>query len=156
MSATVITSQRRALGFTSLDEVMPEVDRLLQGHRTVGKWSLGQICNHLTGSLVYSVEGFPVQLPWLIRKTLGPIFKRKVFQTGRMREGIKLPDHILPRPGLDARAEAEALRGALLAYSRHTGPLAPHPMFGPLSRDEWTRLHCIHCAHHLSFALPDD
>ena len=33
-------------------------------------------------------------------------------------------------------------------------PPAPHPFFGPLTRAEWTRLHCIHCAHHLSFALP--
>ena len=42
---------------------MPEVDRLLQGHRTVGNWSLGQICNHLAGSFIYSVEGFPAQGP---------------------------------------------------------------------------------------------
>ena len=71
-----------------------------------------------------------------------------------MKEGIKLPEKFLPRPGLDARAEAEALRGALNVYSAHAGPLADHPMFGPLSRDEWTRLHCIHCAHHLSFVQP--
>jgi hypothetical protein len=147
-------TERRPLAFATLDEVMPDVDRLLQGHRTIGRWSLGQICNHLSDALVLSVQGFGVKAPWILRKTLGPIAKRELYSTGRMREGIKLPEKFLPKPGLDARAEAEALRGALLAYSRHTGPMADHPMFGPLSRDEWTRLHCIHCAHHLSFAHP--
>jgi hypothetical protein len=85
---------------------------------------------------------------------MGPFVKRQLFKTGQMREKIQLPEKFLPKPGLDARAEAEALRGALQMYSTHSGPLADHPMFGPLNRDEWTRLHCIHTAHHLSFVLP--
>ncbi len=155
MSAGTIDSKRRALSFTSLSEVMPEVDRLLQGHRTVGNWSLAQICSHLAGSFIFSVEGFPARVPWLIRKTIGPLAKREVFGKGRMREGIKLPEKFTPPSGLDARAEAEALRAALNVYSAHAGPLADHPMFGRLSRDEWTRLHCIHCAHHLSFVVTE-
>jgi hypothetical protein len=146
--------ERRPLAFSTLDEVMPEVDRLLLGHTTIGNWSLGQICNHLAGSFIFSVEGFNARVPWLIRKTLGPIIKRQVLTTGQMREGIKLPEKFLPKSNLDARAEAEALRGALRAYAAHSGPLADHPMFGPMSRAEWTLLHCIHSAHHLSFVRP--
>jgi hypothetical protein len=71
-----------------------------------------------------------------------------------MDEGVKLPKEFLPRPGLDARAEAEALRAALRLYAAHAGPVAEHPFFGRISRDEWTRLHCIHWAHHLSFVHP--
>jgi hypothetical protein len=151
-----ITTGRRPLRFDSLDEVMPDVDRLLRGHRTLGRWSLGQICKHLTGGIVGSVEGFPGRAPWLLRMTLAPIIKRQILATGRMREGVKLPEKFLPRPGLDDRAEAEALRGALQLYAAHTGPMADHPFFGPLDRDTWTRIHRIHCAHHLSFALPDE
>ena len=33
------------------------------GHTTVGNWSLGQICNHLTKALTASVDGYPVQGP---------------------------------------------------------------------------------------------
>jgi hypothetical protein len=147
-------SERRVLSFSSLSEVMPDVDWLLQGHTTVGRWSLGQICNHLASGVVGSVEGFPGRAPWLIRVTLGPLAKRQLFATGRMRAGMKLPEKFLPRPGLAPRAEAEALRAALSLYSTHPGPPADHPLLGPLGRDEWTRLHCIHCAHHLGFALP--
>src|SRR3954451_10429489 len=101
---------RRDLSFASLDRVMPEIDRLLEGHTTVGNWSLGQICNHLGATLVGSLEGFGVQAPWLVRKTIGQVVRRRILRSGRMRAGVKLPERFLPRPGLDARAEAEALR----------------------------------------------
>jgi hypothetical protein len=147
-------AERRPLAFTSLAEVMPEVDRLLAGHKTVGRWSLGQVCNHLSDSLNYSIDGFNAKVPWLIRMLFGGMAKRELFSTGKMREGIKLPEKFLPKPGLDARSEAERLRTSLQRYEAHTGALAEHPMFGPLDRDHWTRLHCIHCAHHLSFVHP--
>jgi hypothetical protein len=149
------TAARRALAFASLDEVMPEVDRLLEGHTTVGNWSLGQICSHLARAITGSLEGFPIQAPWLLRKTLGPFYLRKILREGRMAEGIKLPEEVLPKPGLDAHAEAEALRAALLRFADHTGPPALHPFFGRMRRDQWDHLHRIHCAHHLSFALPE-
>jgi hypothetical protein len=54
-----MTPGRRRLSFRRLDEVMPDVDRLLIGHRAVGRWTLGQICNHLAASFRHSVAGFP-------------------------------------------------------------------------------------------------
>jgi hypothetical protein len=149
-----MNAARRALTFTSLDQVMPDVDRLLEGHTTVGRWSLGQICNHLTGSITSTVEGFPAKAPWLVRKTVGPLILRRILTTGRFPEGIKLPKEHLPRPGVDARAEAEALRAALRLLASHPGPLTEHPLAGPIPRADWDRFTCIHCAHHLSFARP--
>lgn len=145
---------RRPLAFASLDRVMPDIDRLLGGHTTVGHWSLGQICNHLTQSLTWTVDGFPSLTPWVVRKTIGPLFLRRILKTGRFPGGIKLPKAYLPKPGLDARAEAEALRAALWHFASHTGPLSDHPMAGQIARAEWERFHCIHYAHHLGFVLP--
>ncbi|MDR3636740.1 MAG: DUF1569 domain-containing protein [Isosphaeraceae bacterium] len=144
-------AKRRALEFAGLDQVMPDVDRLLGGHTTTGNWSLGQICNHLSESVRFSLEGFGVKAPWLLRMALGSTIKKQILKTGKMREGIKLPEKFLPKPDLDARAEAEALRASLRLFAAHTGPVADHPMFGPMTHAEWGRLHCIHCAHHLSF-----
>lgn len=148
--------ERRELTFSSLDRVMPDVDLLLQGHRLAGNWSLGQICNHLASALQYSVEGFPMRVPWPIRVTLGKILLRRDLRTGKISEGIKLPKKLLPKPGLDDRAEAEALRAAVRVYSATSDPLVDHPLFGRISRDVWDRLHCIHCAHHLSFLWPEN
>ncbi|MFO0951981.1 MAG: DUF1569 domain-containing protein [Isosphaeraceae bacterium] len=147
-------SARRTLVFESLDQVMPDVDRLLEGHETVGQWSLGQICHHLTVAMVGSMDKFPGAFPWIVRATIGPIVFRRMLSQGRMPEGVWLPKNAVPKPGLDARAEAEALRAAVRLYQGHSGPMAVHPFFGRLSREQWDGLHKLHCAHHLSFALP--
>jgi hypothetical protein len=151
-----MNAARREVSFASLDQVMPDVDRLLVGHVTVGNWSLGQICNHLARGIRSTVEGSPERAPWLVRKTIGPLILKRILKTGRWPSGIKLPKKSEPKPGDDARAEAEALRVALQVLASHPGPLAAHPFAGPISRDDWERFHCIHCAHHLSFARPTD
>jgi hypothetical protein len=149
------TAGRRPLAFQSLDEVMPEVDRLLEnGYTAVGHWSLGQVCNHLAGGLTYAMEGFPDRMPWVLRKTLGPVIVRSMLKTGTIREGVKVPSRYLPAPALEDRAEAEALRGAIRLFSAHSAPLGPHPMVDHMSRPDWERFNCVHCAHHLSFLVP--
>lgn len=147
-------AERRTLTFATLDRVMPDVDHLLEGHETLGNWSLGQICNHLATVIAGSVDGFPFHAPWIYRKTLGAVQRRRVFKHAAMATGIPLPLEFCPKPGLDARAEAEALRATLRYYAGYQEPLVMHPFFGELTRDDWNRLHTIHCAHHLSFALP--
>jgi hypothetical protein len=148
--------QLRELAFADLGQVMPEVDRLLEGYTPLGRWTLGQVCQHLTRSLVGTVEGLPGKAPWLVRKTIGPWLGRRLLSRGRMPEGIRIkPEwNLAPTSGLNDRAEAEALRGALSIFATRTEPFPEHPYFGPLDRRQWDRLHCIHCAHHLSFLLP--
>lgn len=147
-------AERRALTFATLDRVMPDVDRLLEGHETLGQWSLAQMCNHLSTALLMSVEGFPGRAPWIVRTTIGGFARRRILKTGRMATGIRLPVEFQPKPGLDARAEAETLRASLMYYAAHQGPPVVHPLLGKMTRGEWDRLHAIHCAHHLSFARP--
>src|SRR5262249_17847808 len=111
---------RRSLTFASLDEVMPDVDRLLEGHTTVGNWSLGQICSHLARAMNGTVDGFPEKAPWLVRKTAGPLLVRWILWRGRFPAGVKLPEEYRPVPGSDARAEADALRAALRRWAAHS------------------------------------
>jgi hypothetical protein len=150
----MMAATRRSLSFASLEHVLPDVDRLLAGHITIGSWSLGQICDHLARSITYSLEGFPVRAPWLIRKTLGPLILRRILRSGRFLEGMKAPGPFQPKPVADARDEAEALRAAIRRFASHEGPLAEHPFAGTVPRSVWERFHCIHCAHHLSFVVP--
>jgi hypothetical protein len=142
------------LAFASLDHVIPDVDRLLAGHITVGNWSLGQICDHLARSITYSLEGFPVRAPWLLRKTLGPLILRRILKSGHFVEGMTAPRPYQPKPVADAQDEAEGLRAAIRRFATHDGPPAEHPLAGAVSRSVWERFHCIHCAHHLGFVLP--
>lgn len=145
---------RRNLKLATLDEVMPDVARLLVGHTTVGRWSLGQILHHLALATQIPVGGVPVKYPWPVRRLFGPVARRLSFWLGWIPEGFPMPDAYLPPPGLDATSQAEALRAAIERFEAFTGRPDEHPVLGCLSWTGWHRFHCLHCAHHLSFALP--
>ena len=147
--------ERRDLHYGSLNEVMPDVDRLLRGYTTVGRWSLGQVCRHLAEALRLTVEGKPIRGYGWLRWTIGPLIRGRFLRNGRMPSGLKMPTASLaPPPGLDDRAEAEALRASLRYFLTAELPNRTHPILGTLSPQQWRRFHCIHCAHHLSFVLP--
>lgn len=146
-------AERRALRFERLDQVMPEVDRLLDGHVTVGNWSLGQICNHLASTIQVALDP-PRRMPWIVRRLIGPLVVRHFLRKGSMPTGFKSPANLIPRPGLDARAEAEALRATLSLFQQQIPETFDHAFFGKIRKTDFSRLQCIHCAHHLSFALP--
>jgi hypothetical protein len=58
-----MTPERRTLRYESLDQVMPDVERLLEGHTTVGTWSLAQICRHLANAMRRLVD-LPASTPY--------------------------------------------------------------------------------------------
>ena len=150
-------AKRRSLHFDDLNQVMPEVDHLLLGYSRGGNWTLAQVCHHLALVLKGRFEGWRWRMPWVIRRTVGPLVVRRIFSSGKMAEGFKLNKELklVPESNLDDRAEAEFLRSALRVYRESTGPFPEHPFFGPLNRSQWDRLHAIHCAHHLSFLWPE-
>lgn len=152
---------RRPLRFDRLDEVPAEVDRLLLGHRTVGGWTLAQICTHLAAALRLTAEAPPGPGPGATPTEVEraqAINRRRLFRSESFPEGVEMPSpaiHPGP-PEADPRAAASALRDAVSRFLDAPGPYPPHPMLGEMDREQWLRFHCIHCAHHLSFALPLD
>jgi hypothetical protein len=155
MRGDVHVAGRRQLSFARLDDVMPELDRLLAGHATVGNWTLGQICSHLASTLRVAADP-PRPMPWIVRRTAGPLLMRYILRRGSMPAGVKAPADLVPKPGLDARAEAEALRATIRLYHERVPERFEHPFFGRVAKADLTRLQCIHCAHHLSFVLPQE
>jgi hypothetical protein len=149
-----MTEGRRTLRFDSLDEVMPDVERLLEGHSTVGAWSLAQICRHLATVMSRTVD-LPASTPHDPSRWAGEEGKRQFFESGVVPEGIPTSPSLLPAEALDEREEAEGLRQAIAHYNASPGPVVPHVLFGFLTREEWDRFHCAHAAHHLSFAVPE-
>jgi hypothetical protein len=57
-------------------------------------------------------------------------------------------------PEADPHASAASLREAVSRFLDAPGPFPTHPMLGAMDRGQWLHFHRIHCAHHLSFALP--
>ena len=148
-----MTPGRRSLSFGNFDEIMPDVKRLLQGHTTVGNWSLAQICRHVA-TVMRRVVDLPASTPQDPSLWVGEEQKRQIFDSGMLPEGIQGPAVVMPTEALGEREEADRLRQAIEHYKASAGPAIAHRLFGPLTKAEWDRLTLIHCAHHLSFVVP--
>jgi hypothetical protein len=147
-----MTPGRRTLVYESFDEVMPDVERLLRGHTTVGNWTLAQICRHLATILRRHVD-LPTSTTLDPSDRVAENQKRRILETGLLPEGIEAPPRAVLQAMFGEREETEGLRGAIAYYRAARGPVIPHRILGPLTRDEWDRFEMIHLAHHLSFAV---
>jgi hypothetical protein len=143
---------RRPLDFDRIDAIMPDVDRLLAGHTTSGRWSLGEICDHLARAVRVTLRGKVTGAPSTPEQEEA---RRQFFAARAMPEGRAVPIAVLePEPAADPLAASETLRDALERLAAREAPWPNHPVLGALTGDEWHQFHCIHCAHHLSFAHP--
>jgi hypothetical protein len=147
--------KRRQLAFDDFSQVWADIQNLLaQGYTRVGKWSLGPMCDHLALALDGSIDGFAYMPPWyfriVARQILPVILWRKRFPTG-----AKLPERFEPTADISDEIGAQRFAERLGRFENHHGAMALHPFFGKLSNQRWRKLHLIHCAHHLSFLLPE-
>jgi hypothetical protein len=143
--------ERRLIDFASMDQIMPDVERLLEGHTTVGQWTLGQILHHLATSIRLSSLGRAGSSP----EQTSDALRRRFFNSRRFPEGLEAPHpRLVPPAGTDVQAQREALHEAINLFKSTVGPFPAHPLLGSLSKDEWSQFHCIHSAHHLGFAIP--
>ncbi len=142
---------RRSLDFQSMEQILPEVECLLQGHQTTGQWTLAQILYHLATAIRLSSSGH-------FRRPAGPgvaALKQRFFSTRKFRDGAPVPvPALMPPADAELEHQAEALRTAIAGFRDADGPFPDHPILGALTRDDWCTFHCIHAAHHLSYAMP--
>jgi hypothetical protein len=142
---------QRTLQFSHLAEILREIEGLLQGHTTLGKWTLGQICDHLNKGLHYTAAGPPCSE----EPTAKHLERRqRFFASPRFPVGVNAP--AITEPGLspDAKVQLGFLRDTIALFESRTTPFPAHPVLGPFSKAEWSLFHCRHCAHHLEFVVP--
>ncbi len=152
--------KRRKLKFTTIDQVIAEIDRLhASGYQRLGNWSLGQMCDHIATLAEKSLAGFDTQLPTLFRMTLGKIIFHQIVLKGRFPRGIKAPAEFTPKPAPandDPAAEIQRCNLALQKVQRATAEqFQPHPFAGRVTAEQWRQAQAIHASYHLGFLIPN-
>jgi uncharacterized protein DUF1569 len=148
---------RRTLKFTTLEDIAADVEHLVSADKVtaLGNWTIGEALAHLANSFNMSIDGAQFRAPWLFR-TFGPMFKN-YYLTHPMKAGLKLPKDAarqLTVPPPISRDEGVAKFRSAMRRQQTIADREPSPIFGPMSRDEWDRLHMRHAELHLSFFVP--
>jgi len=155
----VATTVRRPLRFDAIDQVLADADALADAEakgelQRLGAWTLGQALNHLAAWADFAYGGYPFQVPTFIRLLARPMKTRAL--TKPLKPGMRLPKVSGGTLATDIIPTAEALPRFRQSFGRLSSepPNQPHPIFGPLTHDEWIKMHLRHAELHLSFQSP--
>jgi hypothetical protein len=153
---TAKVTGRRQVAYKSLQEVLADAERLSAGKtRTLGNWSPGQIFVHLAKSFDGSIDGLNMKFPWYLRM-MARLMKGKLLK-GPMPPGFKLPEGARSvEPAPTSTEEGLAALRAAVARQEHETKRAPSPIFGPITPEEWAKIHLIHSNLHMSFLVPEN
>jgi hypothetical protein len=132
---------------------VPDVLGLKTCHITVAQWTLGQICKHLADGVNGSIDGLDLSRHRVKRFLMAKRMLKYTFRFGIPRN-YRVDPNIEPLTDVDLDTAIEELTRAIQRFQGHRGPLQAHPLFGRMHHEVWDRLHRVHCAHHLSFAVP--
>ena len=121
--------------------------------QTTGNWSTGQIFYHLAATFEGSVDGLPSGYPMVARIVIRPF--RWVVTRFKFPPWLPIPAAIRyklePPIDVDVVEQYNRLLLAIERFDSHEGEYPPHPVLGPLSKQEWVGFHLRHCQHHLAF-----
>jgi hypothetical protein len=148
---------RRAIEFSTLDEVVADLNHLLaNGYEKAGNWDLAQVCGHLNEWMRYPVEGYPKapKIMWLFKVLFGRSMLKKLLKNKRFDPGTRTLKATIPQAGGDPVAAVATLKNTIEKFKNHQGEYFPSPLFGSWTREEATLLQLIHCANHLSYLIP--
>ena len=153
---TKTVAGRRELHFDSFDELLAEAERLSDGDvQLLGNWSLAQILTHLAAGINSAIDGSTFRAPFLLRLIV-PLMKKK-FIYGGIPPGFQIPKkaerQFLPPEIVETTAALDALHRAIERLQA-ASELAPHPLFGQLTKEEAIQFQLRHAEMHLSFAVP--
>jgi hypothetical protein len=139
----------RLNGWHEVAGVLQKLER--EGGGAPRGWTVGQVLAHCAQSIDYSRTGFPTARGWLVRKLIGPMVMRKFLRQGFMKHDLDAPiPGAPPLPELSAEEGVAKMRKAIADFQAHPGDFAPHFAYGPVSRDQYERLHAMHLADHLA------
>jgi hypothetical protein len=136
---------------SGFDDALAAVDALLASGDVQARngWSLARVLTHAANGIEYSMTRYPQYKPALFRATIGRIALRKFLRQGYMRHD-RTAD-IPGEPTSEGRLEDAVMhfRRAVEAFRAFEGELAPHFAYGPVTKDEYERIHAMHLADHL-------
>lgn len=159
MVRTRTVSERRTLSFSSMDDILRDVDALDSAatRHATGNWSPAEVVQHVAKLIEFSLDGFTFTMPWPIR-AFGRLVRGSALRRP-MKPGLKFPKSAAPAlepdPNIPWEVAVKRLRTAIGRINAGERMTQPSPVLGDMSHEDWVKLHCRHSEMHLSFVHPE-
>ena len=82
-------------------------------------------------------------------KLIGPLFKSKLFDEKPFKQGLPTDRSFIITDSRDFEKERQGLIEMIQSFSENTMSDAPHPFFGRLTKEQWSKGTWKHLDHHL-------
>lgn len=116
------------------------------------QWTAYQSLLHCSKTIEYSMIGYPVLKPAIIRNTIGKMVIKKFLKEGYMKHNLYAD--VPGSPVMDNLGSCEEgiriLINSIEKFDSYNGEFKPHLLFGKLSKEQYDKYFTIHIEDHLS------
>jgi hypothetical protein len=131
-------------------EIINRIHKLTPGSKPIwGKMSVSQMLAHLQPPIGIAY-GTHVPKGSFILRLIGPFFKSKLWDDKPYKHGLPTdPTFVMLRNQKEFEKEKAALLEMIGRFSETTVVSERHPVFGKLSKENWSKATWKHIDHHL-------
>ena len=130
-------------------EIIGRINKLTPGsQRQWGKMDVAQMLAHCQMPLGVAVGKHTLKGSFFI-KLIGPLFKKKLFNDQPFKQNLPTDKSFKMTDPKDFGKEKQNLIQMINDFSETTMSGEPHPFFGKLTKEEWSKGTWKHLDHHL-------
>ena len=130
-------------------EIIGRINKLTPGsQRQWGKMDVAQMLAHCQMPLGVAVGKHTLKGSFFI-KLIGPLFKKKLFNDQPFKQNLPTDKSFKMTDPKDFGKEKQNLIQMINDFSETTMLDEPHPFFGKLTKEEWSKGTWKHLDHHL-------
>ena len=134
---------------TGKQEIIDRINKLTpQSQRQWGKMDAGQMLAHCQMPLGVAIGKHKLKRNFFL-SLIGPLFKKQLYNDKPFKRSLPTDKSFIMTDAKDFEKEKEGLLQMIDSFSESTMSDEPHPFFGKLTKEEWSKGTWKHLDHHL-------
>jgi Protein of unknown function (DUF1569) len=130
-------------------DIITRINKLTpESQRQWGKMDVSQMLAHCQVPMGVAIGKHKLKGQFFL-KLIGPLFKKKLFDDVPYKQGLPTDQSFKMTTPKDFEKEKQNLVGMVNEFSETSLAEAPHPIFGKLTKEQWSKGTWKHLDHHL-------
>lgn len=133
-----------------LEDVLKAIEQIEQGgFKLHGTWDATQHIDHCAQAIQFSMVGYPILKPAILRKTIGKLAFHIFNLRGHMSHHTQqITPGAIPTESNNLMDSIKIYKQSALQLLNWNKPLYPHEFYGQLTKKNHIKAHTLHFANH--------